>query len=149
MVNKTYSGTRAILLMLGLVLAGSAWAQQSREQQVTERIAPVGQVCVAGDPCAGGEATAAAEGGDGGGEFSPESVYQDTCATCHDTGMAGAPTMDDTGEWSSRLDERGFDGVLANAIDGFNAMPARGMCNDCSDEELSEVLEYMMGDALE
>lgn len=166
MVDKTGSPFRAIqwiILALGLTLAGSLWAQQSRSEQIAERVAPVGDVCVQGDPCAGGESGDSAAGGSAGGQttgnqtasaqessFDPESVYQNNCASCHDTGMAGAPTLDDSEEWSSRLEERGsFDVVLQNAIDGLNAMPPRGMCNDCSDDELSQVIEYMMGDVLE
>ncbi len=163
MVDKTGSPLRAtqwVILALGLTLAGSLWAQQTRNEQIAERIAPVGDVCVQGDPCAGGEGDASASGNQSAGSnqssgaqqasFDPESVYQNNCASCHDTGMAGAPTLDDTEEWSSRLEERGgFDGVMQNVIDGLNAMPPRGMCNNCSDDELSQVAEYMMGDVLE
>jgi cytochrome c5 len=34
--------------------------------------------------------------------------------------------------------------ILANAINGINAMPPRGTCNSCSDEEIQASIDYML-----
>jgi len=132
---------RISVVVLGIVFAGSI-AAQSRNDQIAERLRPVGEVCVAGDPCAGGAApaqTAAASA-----EFSAEGTYNTSCGVCHNSGMAGAPKMGDDAAWATRL-EKGMDAVVANAINGFNAMPAKGMCMTCTDEQLAEVVAYMSG----
>lgn len=136
----------AILLMVGITLAGSLWAQ-SREEMISERLQGADRVCLQGADCSSGGAsmTMAQAGGD---EFSPEEVYQDNCAMCHDTGMANAPQPGQTDRWNTRLEEDGLDGVVANAISGINAMPPRGMCTDCTDDEVRQVVEYLLRDVL-
>jgi cytochrome c5 len=37
-----------------------------------------------------------------------------------------------------------MEAVMANAINGINAMPAKGMCMDCSDDNLVSLVEYML-----
>jgi cytochrome c5 len=32
-----------------------------------------------------------------------------------------------------------------NAITGINAMPARGMCATCTDEQIGEIVQYLSG----
>ena len=39
----------------------------------------------------------------------------------------------------------GLDGLLAKAITGLNAMPPKGTCADCSDDELKGAIEKMSG----
>lgn len=39
----------------------------------------------------------------------------------------------------------GLDGILAKAITGINAMPPKGTCADCSDEELKGAIKKMSG----
>ncbi|MGB5729137.1 MAG: c-type cytochrome [Thiogranum sp.] len=34
--------------------------------------------------------------------------------------------------------------MLATAVSGLNAMPPKGTCADCSDEELKAAIEYML-----
>jgi cytochrome c5 len=68
---------------------------------------------------------------------------------CHDTGMANAPQPDQTDRWNTRLEEvGGVDGLVQNAISGVNAMPPRGMCTDCTDDEIRQVVEYILRDVL-
>lgn len=136
---------RLALLVMGIGIAGSVVAQSARDQMIADRLAPVGQVCLAGEECASGAAPAAAQASAGGGAFDVTASYDQYCAMCHNTGMAGAPMRDAEDHWATRMSEDGFDGVLANAINGINAMPARGMCATCSDDELSELVEYLSG----
>jgi cytochrome c5 len=130
---------RISALLASVVFAGSL-AAQSRDDIVAERMKPVGEVCLAGEACAaGGSAPAAAAGG----EFSVEATYNASCSMCHASGMAGAPRTDDGAAWAARIAERGIDGLVANAISGVNAMPARGMCMTCSDENIAALVEYI------
>ena len=57
--------------------------------------------------------------------------------------MLGAPKIG-SGEWAARLDAKGLDTLVSNAINGIGAMPARGTCSDCSDEEIKASIEYMI-----
>jgi cytochrome c5 len=87
---------------------------------------------------------------DTGGEPAPaesksgEQVYQSSCAACHQAGVAGAPKTGDTGVWQSRLDEYGKSGLHDHAINGFNAMPAKGGDPALSDEEVEKAVDYML-----
>lgn len=132
---------RISVVVLGVIFAGSI-AAQSRDAQIAERLRPVGEVCVAGDPCAGGAAPAQASAAPA--EFSAEGTYNTNCGVCHNSGMAGAPKPGDDAAWATRL-EKGMDAVVANAINGINAMPAKGMCMTCTDEQLAEVVAFMSG----
>ncbi len=38
-----------------------------------------------------------------------------------------------------------MDTLLSNALNGFNAMPPRGTCADCSEEEIQAAINYMLG----
>ncbi|MCH1599832.1 MAG: c-type cytochrome, partial [Pseudomonadales bacterium] len=70
-------------------------------------------------------------------------VYQMNCFACHGTGAAGAPMLGDSEAWDARM-EKGMEAVMANAINGVGAMPARGICMSCSDDDLQQVVEYML-----
>ena len=103
---------------------------------IEENIKPVGQVNVGEVPAAGG-AQAAAEPRSG------SAVYNASCAACHGTGAAGAPKVGDKAAWSARA-EKGLDGLLKTAVSGLNAMPPKGTCGDCSDEELKAAIAFML-----
>lgn len=133
------------VLALSVLFMGSI-AAQSRDEQIAERLKPVGSVCLAGESCARGGASAEAAASGAVAEFSAEQAYQQNCQVCHASGMAGAPKFGDTAEWTTRL-EKGMDTVVANAINGLNAMPPRGMCMTCSDENIAALVEYISGDA--
>lgn len=84
------------------------------------------------------EAVAAAEPEDKG-----KSVYTTACFTCHGTGVAGAPKLGDVAAWAPRI-ALGNDVLLANAINGKGAMPARGGRADLSDEDVAAAILYMV-----
>lgn len=126
----------AVLVATGLT-AGAVMA--SVEDQIRERIAPVGEVCLEGEDC--GSSAPAAESSDG--PRSGEEVYQASCNSCHGSGVAGAPVTGEADAWSSRVD-KGMETLIDHAINGFNAMPAKGGCGGCSDEEIQAAVEYMV-----
>ena len=77
--------------------------------------------------------------------FNAEQKYMASCFACHSTGAAGAPKVGAgmSAEWEPRL-EKGLDAVVQNAINGINTMPAKGLCFDCTDEDLRSIVEYMV-----
>lgn len=129
----------AMLLVSVYTVAGPV------DDEIAERIKPVGEVCVQGEDC--GAANVAATAGDSGGEpRSGEAVYNTACAACHGTGAGGAPKMGDAAAWTSRIGQ-GTDTLYEHAIHGFNAMPAKGLCMDCSDDELKASVDYMVANS--
>lgn len=132
-------------------------------QNVADNIRPVGSVCVAGQACVGTVASTAAvpemaaveEGAvikpastdtsavEVASEFDAEAAYQMSCNACHGTGAAGAPMLGDSGAWEPRLD-KGMETLMANVVNGVGAMPARGICMTCSDDDLKAIVDYML-----
>ena len=72
-----------------------------------------------------------------------ESVYNLGCAACHAAGLAGAPLFADQSQWEGRL-EKGLEMLTNNAYNGYKAMPAKGLCMDCSLEEIERSVQYML-----
>lgn len=107
--------------------------------QTEERLRPVGNVRIEG------ASTVASEGGQAQSVArSPEQIYNTYCLACHMTGAAGAPKLGDKSAWSPRI-AKGVETLVANAIKGINAMPAKGTCMDCSDEDIKATVEYIVG----
>lgn len=89
-------------------------------------------------------AEAVAEEGDG---REPEKIYNQYCVACHAQGVAGAPKLDDTAAWQERLDARGHDGLVQSSMNGLNAMPPKGTCSNCSQEEMEATVDWMLSEA--
>lgn len=77
-----------------------------------------------------------------GGSTDGEMIYNNACQACHMAGAAGAPQLV-AEQWEGRLD-KGKDTLVSHAINGFNAMPARGGRSDLSDEQVRASVEYML-----
>ena len=75
-----------------------------------------------------------------------EQIYQTNCLACHQTGAAGAPKTGDAAAWAPRI-AQGMDSMVSNAINGLNAMPPKGLCMACSDDDLRGVVEYIVGES--
>jgi cytochrome c5 len=109
------------------------------QAKIEENIRPVGQVNVgsvpASAPAAAGAAAAAPRSGD--------EVYNSACVACHASGVAGAPKLGDPGAWGARA-SKGVDALLSSVINGLNAMPPKGTCATCSNEELQAAIEHML-----
>ena len=154
----------AALLLLTLAATASA-------QSIEEKIRPVGELCLQGQSCVGtlvGESAsttsvpeavaatpataaaveptpeaAAAPPAEAESGFDVAATYQMSCFACHATGAAGAPMLGDEEAWAARM-EQGMDTVMANVINGLNAMPPKGLCMDCSDNDLRALVDYML-----
>ena len=141
-VNKFTSALCA--LGLGMALASSVNAATGNDA-IAERIMPLGNVCMEGDDSCGGAAAAAAAAA-GGGARSGADIYTASCAACHAIGVAGAPKFGSAADWGPRA-ANGMDSLMANAINGINAMPPRGTCASCSDDEIKAAIEHMVDSA--
>ena len=81
--------------------------------------------------------------------FNAEQKYMASCFACHSTGAAGAPKVGEgfAAEWEPRL-EKGMDAMVANSINGLNTMPPKGLCFDCTDDDLRAIVEYMVSSTM-
>lgn len=71
-----------------------------------------------------------------------EDKYNAACTFCHSSGAAGAPKAHDKAAWEPRL-KKGMDTLVKHVTEGFNAMPPKGMCNDCTADDYRALIEYM------
>lgn len=74
----------------------------------------------------------------------PTEIYPTSCGVCHAAGVANAPKFGDAAAWAAREEAKGgVDALVESVKTGLNAMPPRGMCNDCTDGEYKALIEYM------
>ena len=161
-VSLTLASAAALMLFSATVSA----------QSVADNIRPVGQVCLAGQACESTTGGAGSEPAPGAAvsepanaveppaavsvvpepapaqeaavaAFDAEATYQMSCFACHGTGAAGAPELGAQEVWEEIM-EKGVAAVMTNVIDGVNAMPARGLCATCSDDDLQALVDYMI-----
>ena len=72
-----------------------------------------------------------------------EKAYARLCASCHESGAAGAPMTGSPEDWENRSDL--WDGVLLeHAEKGYLNMPARGSSEHATDYDISVAAEYML-----
>jgi len=110
------------------------------KEDIANRINPVGDTCMAGDPCAAAVVEVVS------GPRSGDEIYQANCTACHNTGAAGAPKLGDIAAWQPRL-EQGIDTLYTHAIDGIRAMPAMGLCGSCSEDDIKITVDYMVAES--
>jgi len=94
-------------------------------KKITNLIAAVAFLSIAGNASAGKE------------------IYDTKCASCHANAIAGAPKFGDKQAWAPYI-ATGIDNMLAVAIKGKGAMPPKGACMDCTDEQLKSTIQYMI-----
>mgnify|MGYP003323945277 CR=1 FL=1 len=162
---------RSIIVAVAKLAALILISTQVTAQSVVENIKPVGQVCLTDQPCVGtliddasspiistSAVTVTKEEISSFEEptntvaqtehqtpktFDAASTYQMSCFACHGTGAAGAPLLGEVEVWEEIL-AKGIEVVMANVINGLNAMPARGLCASCSDDDLKSLVDYMI-----
>ena len=93
--------------------------------------------------CTEGGGTSVGQSGSG---HPGRAVYNDYCYSCHNPGINGAPRIGDVDEWRPRI-AKGKALLLDSTVNGLSRMPAKGLCYSCSDEELSQAVEYMIEQA--
>jgi cytochrome c5 len=72
-----------------------------------------------------------------------EKVYKGICFSCHDVGVAGSPKLGDKAAWTARI-AAGNDSMYGSAINGKNAMPAKGGNPALSDAEIKAAVDFMV-----
>ena len=73
-----------------------------------------------------------------------EKVYNRYCFSCHAAGIAGAPKVGVAEAWQPRA-AKGNAALLASTIAGIQpGMPAMGLCNNCSEAELTAAIDHML-----
>ena len=80
-------------------------------------------------------------------EYPPERkgqvVYRTVCTTCHSAGGKLIPQLNDPQAWEERL-ARGKEALYRHTIEGYGAMPPRGLCETCTDQELKLAVDHML-----
>ncbi|MDP1603111.1 MAG: c-type cytochrome [Legionella sp.] len=136
---------RSILMLLLIMLILPLHADEDFDrQQILQRIQPVGSVRLDGqsdksvsDPAVEkAEPTVKKERG--------QEIYDTYCAVCHRDGVAGAPKFHNETEWKPRLAEKKIEGLTLTAIKGINAMPAKGTCGECNENDIKLAIQYML-----
>jgi len=129
---------RQLLVLAGIAgfVVSAAVIAADRATLVQQNLEPVAQVNVAGASAAAANAAPVAASG--------EQIYNKTCVTCHGAGVAGAPKLGDKTAWAPRISSLKVDGLVKTAISGINAMPPKGGCMNCSDDDIKAAVEYMV-----
>lgn len=142
--NSKARGSALFTLVSGIVillatlfflikLAGSGSysdVDQTTESATQTRIQPSGQL-VLGDGIPVGERQG-------------EAIFNKVCIQCHaaDSIVPNAPKIEHNGDWAPRI-AQGFETLFNHALNGFNAMPAKGGAADLTDQELKRVITFM------
>ncbi len=106
-------------------------------EAIIERLQPLGKVNVEGADAAAARQQATA--GSGG----PKSIYENNCKMCHQTGVAGAPKLSNKADWAPRI-AQGVDTLVKTAISGIRAMPPKGNCLKCTEDEIKQTVQFMI-----
>lgn len=153
---RTFLGVLGILVAITFVIiigaqvimgfADDGEKSPAEVDRIVSQTQPVYEVIT--DPDAV-QAVAMSSGSDesGGEPKSGPDVYQAVCSACHASGVAGAPKVSNTSEWSSRLSEQGKDTLYSRAIDGYKGMPAKGGDSSLSDEEVKNAVDHILSEA--
>ncbi|MFM9887622.1 MAG: c-type cytochrome [Burkholderiales bacterium] len=126
-----------VIIMLAKLVTGGLEIDQSSPAleagRVAERIKPTASLSLV-------DASKPRE------QQSGEAVYKTVCLACHAAGVANAPKLGDKAAWAPLIKE-GFATILADAIKGVRAMPARGGNPDLSDLEMARAVVFMANQA--
>ena len=135
------------LLTVGCLIIMTVSFSVKADGGIVDRIKKVGTVCVTGIACDSdvtSETATAAEPVVADAVSPVEDNYKKSCATCHNAGLVGAPKLGDKAQWATRL-EKGIDVLYSSSINGLPpAMPAKGMCFSCTDDDLKALVDYMV-----
>ncbi len=73
----------------------------------------------------------------------PELVYDMVCAGCHAGGAYGAPNPAQPAQWA-RVLAQPITQTYRHTLEGYGAMPERGLCDLCTDEQLRQTVDLML-----
>ncbi|MCC5860051.1 MAG: cytochrome c5 family protein [Ectothiorhodospiraceae bacterium] len=150
MVGLTVLGI--ILLALALFVGTFSGDEQARAELQRERaernLQPIGAVRMDGEamPVALARAEEPADNGDDV-VRTGQDVYESVCMACHSQGVMDSPRTGDEGVWQALMDEKGFQELVENSINGIRGMPPRGGNPRLSDEEVENAVRHMLEEA--
>ena len=123
---------------------------EAYQQQVSDRIAPIGQVVLPGEASERMVAAAVEAVEPVAVELTGAQVYNNACGACHTGGIGGAPMLGSADAWQARVDQ-GMDTLRKHAIEGYQGdagyMPAIGGNAALSDEDVYRAIDYMVAEA--
>jgi cytochrome c5 len=129
---------RCVLWAILLVLSSLLYAVNDTIEQIEQRIKPLGSVHIEeqSQPINVNPPAVKEEG-------AGQKIYERYCVVCHRDGLVGAPKFRDEG-WKSRLSGKTIEELVRSALKGLNAMPAKGTCYECNEEDIKAAVEYML-----
>lgn len=152
---RQFSGVIVAFIILTIILIFLARGMQPEPEEgaesgkavlAAERIAPVGAVRsgeAGAEALAEAQAAAAAAPAEEDVVVDGPTVYGGLCSACHDAGVSGAP-IKGSELMAARLEEKGFDMLVQNAINGLNVMPPKGGNPALTDEQIRAAVEFML-----
>lgn len=75
-----------------------------------------------------------------------KAVFEANCKACHSGLIPGAPAVGKKEDWAPRI-KQGKDTLHKHALEGFNAMPAKGGNGSLSDDEVNAAVDYMANES--
>ena len=124
-------GVLAMLAACGQSSDPSPVTSPVTEKPVAANAAPTAPVTSSNSPSASADSTAGRQ------------IYLQSCAFCHDKGIAGAPRVGNGMVWGPRL-AHGVDALYASAIHGKGTMPARGGNPALADADIEAAVDYIL-----
>ena len=115
-------------------------SEAAAEPVAESAAAPAAEPTPAVEPVPVAEPVALAQADD---SFDLQAAYRMYCFACHSTGLSGAPLPGDAEAWGPRM-EKGREEIIAIMNRGLNAMPPKGLCMSCTDDQLWELSQYMV-----
>jgi cytochrome c5 len=114
-----------------------------QEKLIDQRLAPIGDVQIAGSAGSQVASNAPAPGGAAAAAETGQQIWEGTCSACHQTGALGAPKIGNKAEWAPHL-AKGLKVLEQHALHGFLQMPAKGGNASLTDAQVIQALEYMI-----
>lgn len=108
------------------------------EAAIAQRLEPVGKLNISGKPAAETTTSSLQQR-----QLSGKQIYENICSDCHATGEARSPRFGSKSAWAPRY-AKGFNVLYEHAINGFNFMPPKGTCDECSEDEIKAAVRYMV-----
>lgn len=151
-----------VILLGDLVGDGESAEAGGAHSMIEERIQPLGQVAVTGDPAPASvtpppiavaqvptvTAQPAEAAAPAAAAMAGSAVYEQACMLCHvPPGLAGAPAFADEANWAPRI-AQGRDVLAEHVINGYQGttgvMPPKGGRVDLSDADVLAAMQYML-----
>lgn len=123
-------------ICIGLCLVN--YARSDNTEQIEQRIQPMGKVHVQEEEKPQVDKRLEVRSTPG------QKIYERFCVVCHRDGLVGAPKFHDEQAWKSRLSGKTLNELVSSAVKGLNAMPAKGTCFECTEDDIKSAIEYML-----